>query len=60
LCEQNDREIAEEEEVLKPNTRSYDFNPSNEKMIDDLEDTEDTRKFYHFKKHHLRQLADAL
>jgi hypothetical protein len=55
------KEIADKEEVLfMTTTRTYDFNTQNEQLIGDLEDKEDTRKFYHFKKHNLRKLADVL
>jgi hypothetical protein len=41
------KEIADEEEVLfATHTRTYDFDTQNEQLIDDLEDTKDTRKVY--------------
>jgi hypothetical protein len=47
-------EIAQQEEVLFATTRrSYNFDMKNELKIDQLEDTEDTKKLYCFKKHHL-------
>jgi hypothetical protein len=44
---------AQEQVSFATTRRSYNFDTKNELKIDQLEDTEDTRKIYQFKKHHL-------